>query len=70
LEITVSPDGKSWERVFLDSGAPAAYYGALRQPKVVPLVFPIARDDVRFIKLRQLGWSTHDWSIAEIHVLR
>jgi hypothetical protein len=70
LEITVSPDGSTWDRVFLDSAALNAYYGALRQPKVVPLVFPIERDNVRFIRLRQLGWSKHDWSIAELHVLR
>lgn len=70
LEITVSPDGRTWERVFLDSGAPAAYYGALRAPKVIPLVFPVGRDNVRVIKLRQLGWSKHDWSIAEVHVRR
>jgi hypothetical protein len=70
LEITVSPDGSTWDRVFLDSAALNAYYGALRQPKVMPLVFPIARDNVRFIRLRQLGWSLHDWSIAEVRVLR
>ena len=70
LEITVSPDGIAWDRVFLDSAALNAFYGALRQPRVIPLVFPIAHDNVRFIRLRQLGWSAHNWSIAEVHVLR
>jgi hypothetical protein len=70
LEITVSSDGSTWDRVFLDSASLNAYYGALRQPRVIPLVFPLGRDHVRFIRLRQLGWSEHDWSIAEVHVLR
>ena len=46
------------------------YDGAMRHPREVPLVFAIDRDHVRFIRLQQLGWGTHDWSIAEVHVLR
>jgi hypothetical protein len=25
---------------------------------------------VRFIRLRQTGFGTHDWSVAELHVLQ
>jgi hypothetical protein len=56
--------------VFLGDTALHAYYAALRHPKGVPLVFTVARDNVRFIKLTQLGWGTHDWSIAEVRVRR
>ena len=70
LKIDVSPDGSSWETAFLGDTALHAYYGALRHPKDVPLVFAIGRDHVRVIRLQQLGWGTHDWSIAEVHVLR
>jgi hypothetical protein len=35
----------------------------------MPLVFPLNRDDVRFIRLRQTGFGSHDWSIPELHVL-
>jgi hypothetical protein len=30
----------------------------------------VDRDEVRFIRLRQTGFGAHDWSIAELHVLR
>jgi hypothetical protein len=36
----------------------------------VPVVYPIDRDNVRFIRMQQIGWGKHDWSIAEVHVLR
>ncbi|HVD91560.1 MAG TPA: discoidin domain-containing protein [Vicinamibacterales bacterium] len=70
LKIQVSPDGASWETAFLGDTALHTYDGALRHPREVPLVFAIDRDNVRFIRLQQLGWGTHDWSIAEVHVLK
>ena len=70
LRLDVSSDGVRWETVYLGDTALHAYYGALRHPKTVPLVFSIGRDNVRFIHLIQLGWGTHDWSIAEVRVLR
>jgi hypothetical protein len=70
LKLSVSSDGLQWETVYLGDTALHAYYAALRHPKEVPLVFPIGRDNVRLIRLQQLGWGTHDWSIAEVHVLR
>ncbi len=68
LRIEVSSDGHAWESVFVDDTAIEAYYAALRHPREVPMVFPIDRDSVRFIRLAQLGFGTHDWSIAEIEV--
>jgi len=56
--------------VFLDSAALNAYYGAIRHPSQIPVVYPIGRDHVRFIRLTQLGWGMHDWSIPEVRVLR
>jgi hypothetical protein len=70
LRIDVSADGTQWDPVFVGDTALHAYYAALRHPKGVPLVFTVARDNVRFIKLTQLGWGTHDWSIAEVRVRR
>jgi hypothetical protein len=70
LRIDVSGDGAQWSTVYLGDTALHAYYAALRHPKQVPVVYPIGRDGVRFIKLTQLGWGDHDWSIAELRVLR
>ena len=63
-------DGSQWETVYRGSAALQAYYGSLRHPKRVPLVFAVERDDVRFVRLEQTGIGKHDWWIAEIEVRR
>jgi len=70
VRIDVSADGSEWDAIFLGDAALQTYYAALRHPKRVPVVYPIGRDHVRFIRFTQLGWGTHDWSIPEIRVLR
>jgi hypothetical protein len=70
LQIDVSGDGKTWHMVWLGETALHAYYGALRHPREVPLVFAIDAGEIKFIRLRQKGFGKHDWSIAELHVLR
>jgi hypothetical protein len=70
LQIDVSRDGAAWEPAWTGNTALHAYYGAIRHPREVPLVFVLNRDAVRFIRLRQTGFGTHDWSIAELHVLQ
>lgn len=70
LQIDVSVDGASWVTTWIGDTALHAYYGAIRHPRELPLVFAIDRDGVRFIRLRQAGFGTHDWSIPELHVLR
>jgi hypothetical protein len=70
LRIDVSADGATWETAWTGDTALHAYYAAVRHPREVPLVFPLNRDGIRFIRLKQAGFGTHDWSIAELHVLR
>jgi len=70
LRLDVSNDGKTWETVYEGDTALHAYYAALRDPKTIPVVYPIERDGVRFIRMQQIGWGRHDWSIAEVHVRR
>ena len=70
LRIDVSADGTQWDTVYLGDTALHAFYAAVRHPKQVPVVYPIGRDHVRFIRLTQMGWGNHDWSIPEVRVLR
>jgi hypothetical protein len=70
LQIDVSSDGATWEPAWTGGTALHAYFGALRHPREMPLVFVVNRDAVRFIRLRQTGFGKHDWSIPELHVLR
>jgi hypothetical protein len=70
LQIDVSRDGAVWEPAWSGGTALHAYFGAIRHPREVPLVFALNKDAVRFIRLRQAGFGTHDWSVAELHVLQ
>jgi hypothetical protein len=70
LHMEVSADGVTWETAFLGDTVLQAYYAAVRHPRLVPLVLPVDRNNVRFIRMKQLGWGKHDWSIPEVRVLR
>ncbi len=70
LQIDVSADGAVWENAWTGDTAVHAYLGAIRHPREVPLVLPLNRDGVKFIRLRQVGFGKRDWSIAELHALR
>ena len=70
LKIDVSADGSRWDTVSDGSPAMQTYYAALRHPKEVPVVLPIGRDGVRFIRLEQTVASKREWAIAELRVLR
>ena len=59
-----------WDTAWTGDTALHAYFAAVRHPREMPLVFPLNRDGVRFIRLRQVGFGTHDWSISELHVLQ
>ena len=68
LQIDVSVDGRAWETAWIGDTALHAYYGALRHPREMPLVFALNRYGVRFIRLRQTGFGKNDWSIPELYV--
>ena len=68
VRLDVSPDGSRWDTVYLGDTALHAYYGALRHPRQAPIVFTVNRDNVRFIRLTQLGWGAHDWSSRGVRV--
>jgi hypothetical protein len=70
LRLSISADGTQWDTVYDGDSALHAYYGALRHPKEIPLVYTIDRDNVRFIRFQQLGWGKRDWSIAEVQILK
>lgn len=70
LQIDVSSDGAAWEPAWTGNTALHAYYGAIRHPRDMPLVFALNKDGVRFIRLKQTGFGTHDWSVPELHVLQ
>lgn len=70
LQVEVSTDGIAWDTAWSGSTALQVYYGGLRHPREVPLVLPLNRRAIRFIRLRQSGVGKFDWSIAELRVLQ
>ena len=69
LRIDVSADGVTWETAWAGRAALEAYVAAIRHPREIPIVIPVKRDGVRFLRLRQLALSKFAWGIAELQVL-
>jgi hypothetical protein len=70
LQIDVSLDGSTWEPAWTGSAALHAYHGAIRHPRELPVVLPLNKGSVRFIRLRQPAFGKYPWSVTELHVLR
>jgi hypothetical protein len=70
LQIDASADGAAWEIVWSGSPALQAYFGAIRDPRQTPIVLPLNRDHVRFLRLRETETSKWNWTIFELQVLR
>ena len=67
LLIETSHDRRSWTEAWRGSTTILAFSTAVRDPRRVPLVFPLGSREARFIRLRQLGRdSTYYWSVAEL----
>jgi hypothetical protein len=70
LEVEVSIDGGTWTTAFSGDTALDAYDAALRSPREVPIAIRIARDGVRYIRLRQTGSEPRTgWTIVELRVI-
>ena len=70
LRIETSADGVQWDTVWTGSTAVPTYYAGVRHPKEVPVVFPIGREGVRFVRLTQIGSRKDEWIVAEVRVLK
>jgi hypothetical protein len=70
LRAEVSSDGTSWRPAAAGNTVLATYDGALHSPREVPVVIPIDRDGVRFIRLREMAADPHGWSIVELRVIQ
>jgi hypothetical protein len=68
LAIETSEDRQTWTNQWSGPGASKAIGGALRDPATVPLVFSFPATRARWIRLRQLGTTRFNWSIAELTV--
>lgn len=70
IQIDASADGVTWSPVYTGGTALQTYDGALRSPREVPIAFPVGRDDVRFLRLRQTGYEPRTgWTIVELRVI-
>jgi hypothetical protein len=69
LRIDVSSDGSQWTPAYDDRPALQVYRAAIRDPRRIPVAFPIERDGVRFIRLAPGSDSPREWAIPELRVL-
>ena len=70
LHVDVSADSAIWTAVYTGGTALEAYDAALRAPREIPITLRIARDGVRYLRLRQTGREPRTgWTIVELHVI-
>lgn len=70
LRLDVSPDGAHWTEVYTGGSALETYDAALRSPREIPIMLPVGRDGVRFVRLFQTGSDPQaGWTIVELRVI-
>jgi hypothetical protein len=70
LQIDASEDGVTWSPVRSGGTALETYDAALRSPREIPIMLPVQRDGVRFLRLRQTGSEPRTgWTIVELRVI-
>jgi hypothetical protein len=70
LEIEVSGDASAWTPVHRGGTALDTYDAAIRAPREIPITLPVQRDDVKFLRLRQIGQDhRRGWTIVELRVI-
>jgi hypothetical protein len=69
LLVETSADGARWQEAWQGSGGGPTLTAAVFHPTVVPITFPIAPQEARYVRLTQLGSdAVFYWSIAELRV--
>ena len=70
LIIEASADARAWTPVYTGGTALETYDAALRSPREIPITLPVARDNIRFLRLRQTGRDPRTgWTIVELRVI-
>ena len=70
LNVETSSDDAAWTEAFSGGTALLAYDAATTNPREVPITVPINRDQVRYIRLRQIAHTvTTKWTIVELRVI-
>jgi hypothetical protein len=70
LSVETSVTGHEWTRVALERAAALTLRGALRDPKNVPLVIPLAASSGRFVRLRiDEPHPTIPWVVTDVTVM-
>ncbi|HSL24066.1 MAG TPA: discoidin domain-containing protein [Vicinamibacterales bacterium] len=69
LSIATSTDGTSWRPISEGPTDREALWGAIRDPREVPMVFDLGNVTARYIRLTQTGFDrVYYWSVAELAV--
>jgi len=70
LIIEASADARAWTPVYTGGTALETYDAALRSPREIAITLPVARDNIRFLRLRQTGRDPRTgWTIVELRVI-
>jgi hypothetical protein len=67
LAVDVSENGLAWAEVWQGNTIGAIVLAAMREPRLVPIAFPLARRTARFVRLRAIDRSA-SWAMTEIRL--
>src|SRR6185436_10049392 len=70
LNIETSVDGQQWRQVWSGGTALMSFSAALADPRSLPLRFPFAPHQARFVRFTQTGTEgKYEWSVPWLRVL-
>jgi hypothetical protein len=69
LSVLTSADGSQWEDAWNGDVAAIALRAALRDQRDVPIPLTFEARMARYVRLRQTGWSSVPWALAEFRVM-
>jgi hypothetical protein len=69
LSVRTSVDGANWEEVWQGDVAVLALRAAIANQRDVPIVVSFAVRGARYVQVRQVGWSSVSWAVAEFRAI-
>ena len=69
LSVVTSTDGSEWSDAWSGDVAAPSLQAAVADQRDVPISLPFDLRTARYIRVRQLGWSSSVWAVAEFRAL-
>ena len=69
LSVLTSVNDAEWEEAWSGDVAALALQSAIADQRAVAITLPFNERDARYVRVRQVGWSSIPWAVAEFRAL-